>query len=269
MSTGKLAWVLWHPHQKLWNWRLTLGLRRLPGGATAGRLVVAVDSALLVARVIARRARVERARRLSALPDRFLYLDCGLHKEGLQVPVVAGWFGERMMAIGFEASPQYAADVAKALAEFPVEVRQEALVGPDHEGPTIRLYRAGGDGRGDSLFAERGADYDDVPAVRLSTVLAQWPPYYPVLLRMNIEGAEQFVIDDLIEAGMINRIAGFYGMWDDLAKIDPDRDAQFRQLLRRHRIHPVTFNDRDLGHPLRMWAIRYDMATHLMVLPPA
>jgi len=68
----------------------------------------------------------------------------------------------------------------------------------------------------------------------------------PVILRMNIEGAEQFVIQDLIDAGLHRSIDGYYGMWDDLSKVDPSAAKTFRRLLRDNGISTITFNDRDL-----------------------
>jgi hypothetical protein len=52
-------------------------------------------------------------------------------------------------------------------------------------------------------------------------------------------------------------------MWDDLSTIDRERDAGFRGLLRRHHVKRTTFNDRDLDHALRRWAVRYALATSL------
>jgi len=86
----------------------------------------------------------------------------------------------------------------------------------------------------------------------------------PIILRMNIEGAELFVVEDLIAAGMTKMIAGYYGMWDDLSKIDVRRDREFRRLLRMHSIATLTFNDRDSEVPLRLSAIRYDIVTSLI-----
>jgi hypothetical protein len=103
--------------------------------------------------------------------------------------------------------------------------------------------------------------------VRLSEVLGRFYKAHgevPTLLRMNIEGAEPFVIDDLIAHGIRSKISGFYGMWDDISKIDPSKDAIFRRVLRANAIRTVTFNDRDIGHPLREWCIRYDLATSLL-----
>ena len=177
-------------------------------------------------------------------------------------------FGGRAAMIGFEASDEHCAAARQTLAGIVgLDLRHGALVGPDNSEPSVRLYKAGGGGRGDSLFAERGEPFELVQAVRLSDVLREFYDTHgdvPTLIRMNIEGAEVFVVEDLIRSGMRSKVSGFYGMWDDLSKIDRRKDAEFRELLRRNDIHTVTFNDRDLGHSLREWAIRYDLTTSLL-----
>jgi FkbM family methyltransferase len=267
----KIHWVLWHPHQKLWNWRLQRGLESLPGiGRYLARLVIFLDTLVLAARAVAHRARALGIARIvgpAALPPRALYVDCGTHREGRQVRLVHDWFADRLdlQIVAFEASPAYHASVTQNLADLMnVRIEQAAVVGPTYADATVRLYRSGGDGKADSLFAERGTAYDDVPAVRLSQAIRKYVDQgVPVLLRMNIEGAELFVVEDLIEAGLLPAIAGYFGMWDDLSKIDTSRDDAFRRLLRNHGIHPFTFNDRDLDVPLRARVIRYEMATAL------
>ena len=233
--------------------------------------VVWADSVVSAARVLARR--VERCNVISlirrpSLPERALYVDCGVHRDGRELEAMNRWFGERVAMIGFEASGEHYAAARQALANVPgLDTRHGALVGPDHREPTVRLYKAGGDGRGDSLFAERGTTFEQVDAVRLSDVLREFYDTHgkvPTLLRMNIEGAELFVVEDLVDTGLRSKVSGFYGMWDDLSKVDTTKDAQFRRLLRRNGIHTVTFNNRDLGHPLREWAIRYDLTTSLL-----
>jgi hypothetical protein len=259
---------VWHPHEKLWNWRLVNIVRRLLGrraGTFVINAIVAVDSVILAARVISRRARHSRGTRHSrGAPSRsVLYLDCGLHKTGAQVRCAHDWFAGScdLRIVGFEASGAHFRDAVSALADLPeVELHQVALVGPQHEGDTVALYRSGTNGAADSLFAQRGREYDLVPADRLSNIVADYPlDEMTVILRMNIEGAEQFVIDDLVEAGV--RIDGYYGMWDDLSKIDPQADDRFRARLHACGIAHLTFNDRDLRYRLRRWAIRYDMET--------
>jgi hypothetical protein len=179
------------------------------------------------------------------------------------------WFGEQydLQILGFEASGEHFGDAQAALKEFDnVRLFHVALVGPGHVGGDVRLYKAGGEGKGDSLFAARGENYELTSARRLSELLVhEGLPLGtgPVLLRMNIEGAEEFVINDLVEAGLQSSVDGYYGMWDDLAKLDPGADKVFRQLTRRSRIFPLTFNDRDLPYRLRRYAIRIDMETSI------
>ena len=267
----RARWVVWHPHQKLWNWRLVGILAHVPGSKRVVTALVWADSVLLAARVLARR--VDRLTLLElirppSLPEHALYVDCGVHREGRELEFMYRCFGGRAAMIGFEASDEHYAAARRALASMPaLDLRHAALVGPDHSQPTVRLYKAGGGGRGDSLFAERGQTFESVRAVRLSDVLHEFYDTHgdvPTLIRMNIEGAELFVVEDLIDSGLRSKVSGFYGMWDDLSKIDRRKDTEFRHLLRRNGIHSVTFNDRDLGHPLREWAIRYDLTTSLL-----
>ena len=190
-----------------------------------------------------------------------------MHERGEQIRWMYKWFADRyeLHVLGFEASAEHFRKVSVVLGDLDHgRLHQVALVGPDHVGDEVRLYKAGGEGEGDSLFATRGEEYESVPAQRLSQVLADEGYVLsktPVILRMNIEGAEHFVIEDLIDAGLNIFIDGYYGMWDDLSKIDPNADGRFRQLLRDHQISNITFNDRDLPVWLRRYAIRADIET--------
>src|ERR1700722_11571954 len=260
-------WVLWHPHQKLWNWPLVSAVRRTvsyrPAQQAAIAALIGGDSALLTARVLGRRLRRRTGAQAGAAGGerpRILYIDCGVHKRGEQIRWMHRWFGDRfeLQVLGFEASAEHIRDAREALGDLElVQLHHAALVGPDHVGAEVRLYKEGNSGKGDSLFAARGQEYEVVPARRLSEVLATGGHELegvPVILRMNIEGAERGVIEDLIAAGIENRVDGYYGMWDDLSKIDPTADREFRRLLGEHRISTITFNDRDLvtgrGHRL-------------------
>ena len=261
--------ILWHPHQKLWNRALTDRVARLPAGGRLVREVQRLDSVMLLIRVIARRGRrlgPSGLFRTPRLPDRALYVDCGTHRAGAEVLLVREWFGDRISIMAFEASADHIQHARRALASSHADLRQVALVGPRATAETVKLYKAGWEGRGDSLFAERGTEYEEVPAVRLSTVLSDFYAEnggMPTIIRMNIEGAEEQVLEDLAEAGMLARVSGFYGMWDDLSKFDAARDAAFRGFLHDHGISTVTFNERDLPRRLRVRAIRYDIATSL------
>lgn len=247
MATAtKVRSLIWHPHQGLWNWRLVRRVRRLPGGALWDHLIVVADSVLLAARLMRPATRPIAAARV-------LYIDGGVHQEGWEIQAVADWFGGRVAKLdilAFEANPAHCTKASNVLRDIPsLDLRQAALVGPG-QGDSITLYLHGGAGKSDSLFAEREREGSiQVPAVRLSKLLPPEGDYDAVILRMNIEGAEEFVIDDLADAGVTGRITAYYGMWDDLSKIDRRRDREFRVRLQSLGIHPVTFNDRDFENP--------------------
>ena len=276
----RLRWLVWHPQEKLWTWTAVRAVHKVLGDGVVARgvlgTIVTADSLLLVGRVFARRARFAASHRMGAggpasPRPRVLYLDCGVHKEGLQIRWMHEWFATRydLEILGFEAGSEHIADARSELADVEgVQLDHVALVGPDHVGDEVELYLSGGQsrGKGDSLFSSRGQRSETVPARRLSQVLADRgcsPRTMPVILRMNIEGAEQFVIQDLLDAGVTASIDGYYGMWDDVSKIDPKADKRFRRLLRANGITNVTFNDRDLPYRLRRFAIRTDIETSI------
>jgi FkbM family methyltransferase len=266
--------VLRHPHQNLWNDRLVQRVRRL--GLEAP--LIAADSVLLLASVLVRRVMLLGWRSILRAPShqRVLYIDCGTHVHGREVNRAARWLARADLRIlAFEANPAHHAEAARNLSDIDgLDLRNAALVGPGYDAPDVELFLDHEDGRGDSLLGERNTGPSVlVPAIRLSDILRthDWPlETTVVLLRMNIEGAERFVIEDLVEADMDKHIDGFYGMWDDLSKVNPAADEEFRRLLRSRRIRKVTFNDRD-GDPrlhfvarLRCAAIRVDLDTSVM-----
>lgn len=266
-----IAWLLWHPHQKLWNWRLVGVITRLSArpaiAERAVRLLVLVDSLLLLATATLRRITATAAGAL-APPQRdaiVLHIDCGVHKDGHEIVWMHRWFAPRynLKMIAFEAGREQFEQAASNLESIPdLDLRRAAVVGPGQDGPTVELHLGHADGRGASLFPVRGGAVEEVPAVRLSEILETMSPQPDaVILRMNIEGAEKFAIQDLVASGLQGRVNGYYGMWDDLSKIDPRMDGEFRGLLKRHGIRTMAFNERDLAHPIRRFAIRTDIDT--------
>lgn len=234
-----------------------------------------LDTFLLRLRALVRRARVAGMGglgRLELADRKIVHLDLGLHRTAAQIALMLEWFGGRrtLEIYGFEAHPQYFKECRRRFAgDARVKLFHAALVGPGHKGDTAVLHLDGKKGLGNSLFAARGEQAIAVPAMRLSQFLKDNRIISPgdvVTLRMNIEGAELYVIEDLLEAGMIGAIDGFYGMWDDLYKIDPELDAGFRALLKRKNIRSFPFNDRDLSPlagPRRRNVIRYDLVTSI------
>lgn len=184
-----------------------------------------------------------------------LVIDCGVHREGWQVVAVDEWFRtdvRELSILGFEANPYTYEAARQTLRRIPgLELRDVALVGPAHHSGEVELFLTAG-GKGDSLLPQRNElGSVVVRAARLSAELPDLAGSDAVFLRMNVEGAERDVIADLESAGLIGRITGFYGMWDDLSKIDPAADEAFRDDLRRLGVSALTFNDRDFVNPLR------------------
>jgi hypothetical protein len=228
--------------------------------------LIAVDSTLLFARVAGARVRalglVAACSSLAPTTRTVCYVDCGLHKQGEQVRWIREWFGDRcdLRMVGIEASAEHMHDAETALADVPnLHVLQVALIGPDDPREKVALHRGSEGGKADSLYGS-GADVEMVPADRLSNVIrrefSDALDGAPLLVRMNIEGSELDVIEDLVRAGLDREVDGWFGMWDDVGKRDRARDRRFRRLVADAGITTVTFNDRDLRHPLRRRAIK-------------
>jgi FkbM family methyltransferase len=271
-------WVLWHPHQKLWNWSL---VEAIAGKNDRSRLQEAIldvlvffDSLILLVGVSYRRTRAggwHTSPPTSSPGQRpaVLYIDCGVHKRGEQIRWMDTWFSKRydIRTLAFEANSAHYKEALSSLSDLAnVDLRQVALVGPEYGEPEVRLYLDGREGKGDSLFSSRGHRFEVVRAQRLSELLAEEHAQLkevPVILRMNIEGSELYVIEDLVASGIAHDVDGYYGMWDDLSKIDLQLDRRFRTMLREQGIKTVTFNDRDLPFAVRRLAIRLDLDTKI------
>jgi FkbM family methyltransferase len=228
------------------------------------RALIGADSLLLLARVLLRRVRVL-ARRAPRRDAPVLYVDCGTHRDAKEVRFALDALNDAAISvIAIEASADHLAAARAGFRDDPeLSFVQLALVGPDETADTVKLFRCD-DSRGDSLFPSRGAEFDLVPAGRLSDVLEKSSHDVreePFILRMNIEGAEYGVLQDLVSSGLAEYVDGYYGMWDDLSKLDTELDVEFRAFLAAHHIRPVTFNNRDLDHRLRRLAIRIDLRT--------
>lgn len=270
---------LWHPHQGLWNWDLVAALTRQPASARPPRngLAWALIHADTTARwLIALWRRVRRvgpfalwARPQVPVTREVVHLDLGTHQAARELSCMAGqWLpraAARWRVFGFEANPESLQAARQRVGEDSrVQFVHAAVCGQIPEGGYLRLYRHG-DGHGDSLL-RAGSDAIEVPALRLSEWLAaqDFAPDAILLLRMNIEGAEEAVLRDLHAGGWLGRVAGFFGMWDDLSKIDAARDRNFRAWLRHLGVRPFTFNERDFVSPWRVRAIGYDVDTCLL-----
>ncbi len=273
-----LHWILWHPHQKLWNWALLRAIQTLvPIRALSEplvRTVVALDTFALALRARVRRARALGYTALFGIPPHVgdapvYYFDMGTHRQAAELDFASRLLSAKcrnLSAFGFEANRDAWESASHALAGAPrVQIVHLAVGFEIPASGKLRLYHSPDGGLGDSLY-RRSESFEEVDVVRFSDWLrAQGvdPARSICLLRMNIEGAEYDVIRDLLEAGLADSIDGYFGMWDDVSKIDVAADRDFRGLLSKHGIEPFTFNGRDLESPARTRCIAYELDTRL------
>ncbi len=236
-------------------------------------MIIFVDTVVLFLHAIVRRvSRVGFTRIFSRahVPDDtlILYLDMGTHREARELLLMINNILPRMCkqwkSYGFEADRDSFEEARTRVgAQRNVEVINRAVcyvLPPTHK---VKLYKHMGKSLGNSLWRQ-SERYEEVEAIRLSDWFRENNFDFGktiCLLRMNIEGAEYDVVKDLVENRLIDRIDGYYGMWDDLSKIDNRRAKRFRAFLRTIKIRPFTFNGRDLHWPLRVRCIEYDINT--------
>lgn len=275
-----LLWIIWHPHQGLWNWKLLGVIRKnmpiAPVSRMICRAIVHSDTLILWMRAFVARVSllgISKIFHQVHVPDNVsvVYLDLGTHKEASELFMVINnvlpSICNNFHAYGFEAN-QESIELAKKKFTHSANVQliHKALVRDLPSNGKIRLYKDAVEGLGDSIYRHSG-QYEDVECMRLSDFLTDnrlIEENRIVLLRMNIEGAEYDVIQDLVENGLGDRIDGYFGMWDDVSSIDLARDAEFRALLAKHQIRPFTFNGRDLGSSIRRKCIVYHIHTRIM-----
>ena len=166
--------------------------------------------------------------------SRLVYIDIGMHKHALQLRFVKTAFAGKLQlkTIGFEAHPDYFKQaIASAQSDKNDQLLNLAVVGPA-QGKTVTLHLNGGDGLGDSLIRAKSSQSIEIPAIRLSEVLKSDGidrSNEVVILRMNIEGAELYVLEDLLKNDLVSRIDGYYGYWDDPLKIGGDIASTFQK----------------------------------------
>jgi FkbM family methyltransferase len=275
-----LKWMIWHPHQGLWNSILVGAVRKIvPVTLISKAIIFAIillDSFILLLRAVFTRISAVGISSIfskAKVPKDIsvLYLDAGTHKEGSELSIVTSRIlppiCSNFDAYGFEASLESFTYAEKKFAgRANVHIVHKALAFIPPENGKLRLFKDPGSGIGDSLYRETD-QFEDVEALRLSDFLAEQrliTDQRVILLRMNIEGAEYDVLRDLVKSGLAHRIDGYFGMWDDLSKIDVDRDNEFRAFAAENNIHTFTFNERDLKWSFRRAIIAYQVQTRIM-----
>jgi FkbM family methyltransferase len=281
-STMGVKWarLLWHPHERLWNWDLFRAIERLVPFRPAYRAIqvgiIAADTAILFGRSVGRRVSQEGlagiARRVT-VPEEvcIYYFDLGTHSKAdellFMVRRLLPRFGD-FKAFAFEADKSLIEQAQRRFAADEVAFINAAVCLVPPESRKIKLFLSPEeDGLGNSIMRPELGSFEEVPAVQFSSWLRSQELDVGkniCLLRMNIEGAEFDVIADLINTGYSHCIDGYFGMWDDLSKIDRARDDDFRAVLSKHEISPMTFNARDFLVGLRLHCIAYDVKTSIL-----
>lgn len=253
-----IIWLINHPHQGLWTWNLIeLADKFLPKFLLKifFRILVYGDSFILWLNLIfGRRTTTNKTKYTPETPIN--YFDLGTHS----VPKELEWISKSFLRklpnpykiYAFEANPDSYQKAKKTILDIPnAEIFNYALVQNIPPSGVVRLY-LGSNSTEDSLYRVNDTNSIDVPALKFSDFLKNTNFSESInLLRMNIEGAENDIIQDLVEADLLDNFAGFYGMWDDLSKIDFEKDLKFRTLLKEKNITPFTFNGRDMRFSIR------------------
>jgi len=260
-----IQWIPWHPHQKLWNWTLLLIINKVvfikPLSKKIIDSIIKIDTNLLKKKL---ENNPENVNKSGYTPEKPInYFDLGTHEEANELNWVAREilpeFPNPKNLFAFEANPE-SFDIAKQNTDdlSNLTFLNLALVKDIPENGMVRLFKLG-DGLGDSIYRTDKSTYVDVPAKKLSDIIKENNIDLENsinVIRMNIEGCEYDVIEDLLENDLIKYFDGFYGMWDDVGKIDPDRDLEFRKLLKKVNVHPYPFNGRDMAIEARKQLIK-------------
>lgn len=270
---------IWHPHQGLWNWDLVTALTSDPMAAKPPKsriswMLIWIDTCILAAKVLYRRiaksvasgALLGKARKEGV---KVTYIDVGTHVAAKELTLLREHVLPRTSAdfrcIGIEANEISCRKVADRFSgDDRVTLIHAAACRDIPESGHVELYLHG-DGHGDSLYRVNKNSVA-VPAIRVSDLVKAEAadPDRIILLRMNIEGAELDVLKDLDENGLLGRINGFYGMWDDLSKIDPELDRELIAFMKTHGLKTLTLNERDFVSGFRVRVIAYDLVTSIV-----
>jgi len=180
------------------------------------------------------------------------YFDLGTHKFAREL----NWVFDEVLSklpnpcrlFAFEANPE-TFNIAKNNCSHidNLKFHNLALVSKVPESGLIKLFTSG-DGLGDSIYRKKESCVE-VEAKKLSDVIRDEAIRLDEcinIIRMNIEGSEYDVIEDLINADLIKYFDGFYGMWDDVSKLDQKKYIKFNKILKEVGVYPFPFNGRDM-----------------------
>jgi len=260
--------------------RIRKKVRLRPIAMLVIRMIAVIDTVIHPLRVLCRRASMlgpaklfSKKRISNDIP--ILYFDMGTHEAAKELDVMVNnilpSICQNFRAYGFEASlGLFEKAKEKFAGRTNIDFVNAAVGYMIPKDGKIRLFIDPVDGQGNSIYRANYTEYEEVEAIRFSDWLCQENIDLKnsiCILRMNIEGAEYDVIMDLIDSGLVKYIDGYYGSWDDVAKIDKERDDEFQVLLEENHISPLCFDERDYKLSLRMIrarCIQYDIRTSIL-----
>tara|TARA_R110001599_G_scaffold346867_2_gene572589 strand:- start:3583 stop:4395 length:813 start_codon:yes stop_codon:yes gene_type:complete len=201
-----------------------------------------------------------------------VWIDAGLHEQGAELEFVinnvfSGY--KNIKYFGFECCSKFCLPLIERYKDHTnVNIHNIALNNTENESI---IYHDTKRGLGNGLYKRKGtvSEIETVPSTRLSTYITKYSidmSNSVVFLRMNIEGAECVVIHDLHKYGLLEKINGFYGLWDDVRMLPRNKRNYFNKLLQRYNIQNLTFNGRDFRVLpfIRLWCIKYHIYTQLL-----
>ncbi|MCF6297594.1 MAG: hypothetical protein L3J08_06375 [Flavobacteriaceae bacterium] len=270
--------IIWHPYQKLWNIDFLKFINKaIPNKYIVGKTrkgIILLDTLLLLLRSLKRDfKRNKKYGNLFNIKDVPInYFDIGTHKKGSEIEFIIknlfDIYNFNYHVYAFEASPTMAYEAKEALKSFKeVRVTNLALCEDVPESGVIKLYKSAG-GLGNSFYKNDSNEYEESPADSLSNFIRNNKINLSSsinILRMNIEGAELGVLKDLYKNDLLKYFNGYYGMWDDLEKIDNHEQKYAKAFLKKINIDPFTFNGRDLKFNVRKKVILRDIKSAIRV----
>jgi FkbM family methyltransferase len=198
------------------------------------------------------------------------YFDLGTHKPAREL----NWVFDEVLSklpnpfrlFAFEANPK-TFNIAKNNCSHidNLKFHNLALVSKVPESGLVRLYTSS-EGGADSIYRKKES-YIEVEAKKLSDVIRDEAIRLDEcinIIRMNIEGSEFDVIEDLIESDLIKYFDGFYGMWDDVFKLDKEKFRKFNEMLKEVNVHPFPFNGRDMQREKRKALINKSLMNSIL-----
>lgn len=175
--------------------------------------------------------------RASQIQQRCVFVDCGGHC-GESIALARKLFGKKLTVYCFEPVPSLAQRLTLFWENDPkVKIIEAAVSNKTGKAP---LYLSSAFTDGSSLIAKKktGKLVIGKPVVAKTIRLSNWivrhlKEFDSIYLKLDVEGAEFEILDDLINSGVIRRIEKIFVEWHD-HKLTGKKYIKWRVRLERH-----------------------------------